>query len=348
MSNPFKNAEEVQKKLKVLVYGASGSGKTMFALGFPGRVAVIDTEGGTELYGGRSDVQPFDVLRSKTFKEIMAALAFIEADNGKTYQTVVLDPITVVWQILIEAAGEYTNTKGNRPLVTGDGGINNRGWGVIKQRVNALYARLTNLPVHVVVTSRLKDQYDKRGDDLIKIGVAPDAEKNAPYLFDVVIRLEANEAGHRRAIIEKDRSNTLKPTINNITYADLAPIADKYTTGTRVTRRSDSGAAAEQAGDLFSDQDDPPDGGSNGHETTRQTGSATHIAVNELLDQPMTALSGIELAAVRAYSLANTDANNEKHWNNRKHWHYGDYKLNEIEDTVEVFILKMSVSHESE
>lgn len=239
--NPFQPAEKVEKKLKVMVYGESGVGKTHFALTFPGRVAVIDLEGGTELYGGREDIPSFDVLRTKTYEDVMSALDFIDRDRGKTYQTVVVDPITVLWQVEIDAASKV------RSLSTSDGGINSRGWGVIKNRINALYARLTNLPVHVVVTSRLKDEYETKGGDLVKVGVKPDAEKSTPYLFDITLHMTRSAAGLRRSLVEKDRSGTLPDYIDDASYADLETVASKYVGGTPVERQSDGDAAEQTA-----------------------------------------------------------------------------------------------------
>lgn len=238
MNNPFKSAEKVQKRLKVLVYGESGTGKTWFALTFPGKIAVIDTEGGTELYGGRSDVQEFDVIRTKSYEEVMTALDFIEADDGKTYQTLVVDPITVVYQVLQEAAARNSKAR--------DGAIDMRGWGIIKTRMNRLYVRLTNLPIHVVVTSRLKEAYEQSGSDLVRAGVKPDSEKSTPYLFDIVLRLENNGKG-RRALVEKDRSGTLGSEVKSISFANLAAIADAHAEGATIIERTEEEYAAKDA-----------------------------------------------------------------------------------------------------
>ena len=65
MKNPFKPAEATARFLKILLFGLSGTGKTIAALSFPG-VAVVDAEGGTTLYRGRPGIPPFLVMDAKT------------------------------------------------------------------------------------------------------------------------------------------------------------------------------------------------------------------------------------------------------------------------------------------
>ena len=254
--SPFTPAEQVSKKLKVLVYGDSGTGKTWFALSFPGKVAVIDLEGGTELYGGREDVQAFDVLRTKSYEEVMSALDFIDADNGQTYQTVVVDPITVIWQVLQEAASLKNEAKVKAGKLR-DASLTYRDWGIIKNRVHRLYNRLSNMRCHVVVTSRAKAEYENRGGDLVMVGSKPDAEKNSPYLFDVVMLLRKDfTKGTARysAIVEKDRSGTLPDILDDASFAALSHIADQHQSGEHSRTLSDEEAAEDEAENMLSEE----------------------------------------------------------------------------------------------
>jgi hypothetical protein len=235
--NPFAPAVRVKKPLKVLAYGGPGTGKTWFALTFPA-VAVLDTEGGTELYGGRDDIFPFHVVRAKDYQGVMATLDWIAEDNGHTYDTLVVDPVTVLYQVLQEAA--------ERRSAAGDGAIDGRGWGEIRRMLNALYVRLLNLPLHVVIVARQKDLYDRDGSDLLRVGVGPDSDRQAPYLFDVVLRFEHTN-GQRCAVVEKDRSGTLPGMIENISFADLRPIAEAHTEGVIVYHATDADAATSWA-----------------------------------------------------------------------------------------------------
>jgi len=88
--NPFQLAAKIPKKMKVFLWGAAGTGKTTLALQFPSPV-VIDLEGGTDLYGDRTE---FSVLKTIDLAEIKGALAWLKAEQH-SYETVIIDPITI-------------------------------------------------------------------------------------------------------------------------------------------------------------------------------------------------------------------------------------------------------------
>lgn len=248
MKNPFTPAGKVDKKLKLLIYGASGSGKTTLALGLgklvQGKTALIDLEGGADLY---ADAFPFDVLRTKDYQQVKAALDYLESGQSE-YGAVIVDPISVLWAVIIEAAQA---AKGNmeRSLTFQD-------WGVIKRKMNAVYTRLVNLPVHVIVIARAKDEYEGEGDNRRRTGTTPDAEKSLAYLFDVVVSLESTRKG-RKVIIEKDRSNTLGSAIDNPTPDSFLPILARVTGGERARQQTDEEAAQPLATEFVSEQQQP-------------------------------------------------------------------------------------------
>lgn len=329
--NPFSPAALVQKKLKVLAYGQSGTGKTRLALTFPGPIAVIDTEGGTELYGGREGIQPFDVIRTKSYEEVMAALDFIEADGGKTYQTVVIDPITVLWQVLIESASRV------RSLTTADGALSNRGWGLVKNRVNALYVRLVNLPVHVVVTSRLKDEYAKKDGELIKVGVKPDAEKSTDYLFDVVLRLDRRQ-GRRWAVVEKVRGHDLPQTIDNIAYTHLAPLAQAQEAGQKVERVADGDVIESEAQTIVQEEQ--------AAQQAQQEKSAGENGSQEDLPLPDSHMCLCDMEGKDLYAIQKMAPDmlslHPKHFENRWKKRFGVRSLKEIPATTREFMKVMA------
>ena len=224
-ANPFRPAEQVAPKVKCLVYGPAGVGKTYLALTAPGRVAVIDTEGGTAFYAnrvGEGGLSPFDVLPTKTFAQVEQAVAYLRANPG-TYESLVIDPVTVLYETLQDAAQHRRGEKRNDALAD----LEMIDWQHIKRAYKRLMTDLVNLPLNVVVTARESDLTEERQTgsgrkERVKIGYKPDAEKSTTYYFDSVVRLVPAAKG-REAIVEKDRTGThqLNARVSSPTFASL-------------------------------------------------------------------------------------------------------------------------------
>lgn len=233
MRNPFELATPVAKKTKVLLYGPSGSGKTLAGLSWP-RVAVIDTEGGTDLYAGRPGVAPFHILRVKTIAQVKDALAFIQADRGQTFDTLMLDPVTVLYDVTKEAAARSSRT----------GDIGFREWGQINNKMKWLYNELANLPIHVVATARQAIEYETVNGELRKAGQKPDADKALVYIFDFVLRLLPDHS----AIVEKSRGVEMGEggQLAKVDWSIFEPIAQGFAQGAQVTQENEDSAAERE------------------------------------------------------------------------------------------------------
>jgi len=206
-------ATPVAKKLKVLLYGPSGSGKTIAALSFP-RVLLVDAESGADLYAGRPGIAAFHRACIKTLFDLDDVIRQVQADAGKTWDTLVIDPISVFYQVNKIAAAERS------------GDMTYRSWAKVNGRMNALYTALTGLPVHVVVIAREAVEYEGEGTNLRKVGLKPDADKNLAYMMDFVVRLTDDHRG----IVEKSRGATLgeDQRLAQVNWSVFAPLADLY------------------------------------------------------------------------------------------------------------------------
>lgn len=233
-------AKPVQKKLKVLLYGASGSGKTIAALSFP-RVLLVDGEAGSELYRGRPNIPEFHVADCKTLSDLDEVIRAFEADKGKTWDTLVIDPISVFYAVEKNIASKNS---------TAD--IDMRGWNKINGRMNNIYTRLTSLNGHVVIIARESTEYAGEGLNLKKIGVKPDADKNLVYAMDFVIHMNANHSGQ----VEKSRGMEIGKDglLSVVSWDVFKPIAEPFKVGESVTHESDEDAANREI-DSLSNED---------------------------------------------------------------------------------------------
>ena len=96
----FKKVEEVKSALKVLVFGSTGVGKTLFALSFPDIVA-IDSEAGMTHYRNKYKSLKY-ILESTSAVDVEEALDEIEdMDDIKTF---VLDSETKIYENMQHSA----------------------------------------------------------------------------------------------------------------------------------------------------------------------------------------------------------------------------------------------------
>jgi len=204
-TSPFQTAAVQKRRLKLFLWGDSGVGKTTLALQFP-KPVVIDLEGGTDLYG---DSFQFDVLRTTSAEQVVAAIDWLLC-NPQQYDTLVIDPITVLWDSLQKKWSDIflRRNKGAKGHKFEFYDMQPRDWMTVKAEFKDIIRKLIRLDMNVVVTARQKTQYADSGF-MRAIGETFDGEKSLPYLFDTIVRLYRDDKGRFFGHCMKDRSNRL-------------------------------------------------------------------------------------------------------------------------------------------
>lgn len=202
----FKKAESSANRLKLFVYGETGTGKTITALSFPNPV-VIDTEKGTTHYGRHKE---FYVLERKDAKSVNAALDELLEDPAG-YKTFVLDSFTVLYEDIVIGYEKLLQTKLGNPGYV----LQSRDYGPIKTMVKAIVHKILSLDMNLVVVARAKTKY-MEDKFMQKEGIKPDCPEYIPFDFDVVLELHRID-NKGTALVLKDRTNTL-PTSFDYTY----------------------------------------------------------------------------------------------------------------------------------
>jgi len=224
-ASPFLEARQQSKRLKLLIYGDSGTGKTTLGISFPGAV-LFDLEGGADLYAAKFH---FDVLRTTSFDDTVTAVRWLH-EHSHPYRTVVVDPITILWDAVQRKWSDIflRRSKSSKGFKFEFFELGPKEWAVIKSEWRDLMRQLLALDVNLVVTAREKVLYSDSGF-MQAAGFTFDAEKSLPYLFDVVLRLVRDPKGRFLAEVIKDRSGKLPTEQFEHSYALFARLFGEET-----------------------------------------------------------------------------------------------------------------------
>lgn len=189
----FRKAERKNAKLRMLISGIAGSGKTWTSLkvarglvGPNGRIAVVDSENeSAEKYAGIGPNEcEFDVLPLMQFSP-ENYIAAIQAAENEGYSIVILDSISHEW----------TGKGGCLELVDIETTRSNSGnsyfaWKIVTPRHNAFLNAIVRSKIHVIATARTESEYvvetnDKGKQVPRKLGMGVVQRKFVEFEFDI-------------------------------------------------------------------------------------------------------------------------------------------------------------------
>ena len=209
----FKKADKIPRRLKAYIYGESGTGKTITSLHFPNPV-VIDMERGTEHY---ADVFKFDVLHTTDPTKVKEAVDELIKDP-KDYKTLVIDPMTVYYDQIIEEHIKRKRKRTGNPNET----LAPLDYKPIHNDMKTFINKLIALDMNIILTAHAATLYSNEPGEFMKvIGTKPDGYKKLPFMMDVLLELVIMKDNKRIANVIKDRTNKL-PTQFEFTYQEMA------------------------------------------------------------------------------------------------------------------------------
>ena len=183
-----KKPKEHNLRLKALMYGKAGVGKTTAAIQMP-KPYVIDTEDGSTHYGDLIEKSGGVVFQTNSAEEVLKEIRAL-ATEDHDYLTLVIDPFTPLYDMLLD--------EGERAVGSDFG----RHYGYANKQCKRLFNLLTALDMNIIMTAHSKNEY---GDAMKVIGETFDGWKKLDYLFDLVFSLERREGGQRIATVRKTR-----------------------------------------------------------------------------------------------------------------------------------------------
>lgn len=192
------------KRLKALLYGPAGSGKT-FACTQLQKVYLIDTERGAQNdeYVANLQQNGGAYLFLTTFDELVAEVKELMV-NEHPYLTLGIDPLTVIYNDMIDS--NIKRLAAAERLDEDDAKVT--AYGRPKQgpdrKMKHLLQLLTKLDMNVVITSHAKPKYEKIGGEFKETGSTYDCYSKLEYLFDLVLELQ-KRGKDRYAVVKKTR-----------------------------------------------------------------------------------------------------------------------------------------------
>lgn len=195
----FQKATKKKAKLRLALFGASGSGKTYTALriakGLGGKVAVIDSErGSASKYSDRFD---FDVVELDE-QRIENYIGYInEAEKGG-YEVLIIDSMSHAWQELLQEVEKIAQAqfKGNTWSA----------WSKGTPKQKSLVDALLQFNGHIIATMRSKTEWvieQSNGKNKpTRVGMSPEQGKGIEYEFDLLIEITPEHYGN----VLKDRT----------------------------------------------------------------------------------------------------------------------------------------------
>jgi len=208
-----KKPESVQKRLKALFYGKAGAGKTTAAISFPAPY-VIDTERGAEndQYLKLIEANGGALFQTLDFDDLLTEVKTLLTVQHP-YKTLVIDPLTTLYNDLVEKAGDFLSKDGQ------DGTAFGRHYNLANKSMKHLLSLLLRLDMNVIITTHAKNEYSGK---LEVLGVTFDCYKKLDYLFDLVLRIE-KFGKERRAWVDKSRIEGFKECeFFPFSYAEIA------------------------------------------------------------------------------------------------------------------------------
>lgn len=187
-----KKPEQIEKRLKLFLFGNPKVGKTTAELNFPS-VYLIDTEKGAvhDQYVRLMQANGSQVFHTNDVDDVIEEIRALGTERH-SFKTVAVDPVTMLEADLVE--------KAEKEFGAGDMRI----WGKRDRKMKRLLNLLNKLDMNVIVTAHGKIDY---GPNMTRLGTTFDAWKRWPYAFDLIIELE-KRGDDRVAIVRGSRLET--------------------------------------------------------------------------------------------------------------------------------------------
>ena len=231
INNGFKKAEKSKIFAKILLIGASGSGKSYSALRLAtgiarscgSRVAAIDTENGRiRYYANEFDFDDMQLEAPYTPETYIEA---IEMAQDAGYKVLLIDSISHEWKYCTDTVNKMS-------------GNSFTNWGKMTPRHDAFMEKILQSDLHIIATARGKDTYvleDKNGKQVPKkVGLGATQRDGVEYEYTITFNLDQE---NHVATASKDNTHLFENKYEVLTEKDGEKIYEWANSGTEMVKK---------------------------------------------------------------------------------------------------------------
>lgn len=235
-----KKAELKDSKIKIMIWGEPGAGKSRFGLSAPSPL-VIDLEGSTRLYANEFDFWVAEM--DKTNKEINTPVNLtykiiqeIVAGEYKDRQTIVIDPVTDLLDNLETACLAQYEKQIGKSVATLNALEKGKWYSFRRDKAREVLNQIKDLPMNVILVTRTKNVWGKNEENkMAPIDKTYDALDIVESLMDVVIQLKKDGKDDVKAIVKKSRLGNLPDILDVRDYSSITKAIEEANTKKEVT-----------------------------------------------------------------------------------------------------------------
>jgi hypothetical protein len=209
--------KETRRGLKLFIFGEPSTGKTFFCTQFKNSY-FVDAEEGAKMskYVENINANNGVLFSTRKFNDLAQELMALSSVEHP-YETLVIDPITTIYDDLVEEERERIKKEGRRAKISEE-------YQVANTRFKKMVWLLLDLPMNVIITAHAKKEY---GEAMNVIGTTFDGYKKFGFMFDVVIEAIVRR-GKRIGIVKKSRILDLEPDQEiDFSFQEFAKIYSK-------------------------------------------------------------------------------------------------------------------------
>jgi hypothetical protein len=196
----IKKATLEDVKIKMMVWGEAGSGKSRFSLTAP-KPLVIDLENSTRLYSGEFDFykSTIDSSNKKTSNPTLLTLSVLEELEKGSYkneiETLIIDPVTDLLDSIEQLCTKtFENDILKNKKVTDLNPLEKtKFYAFRRNKSREMIDKILNLDLNVIFIARAKNVWTTTSNGMAPTGKTYDGIDILEYLPDVVVNVELKE-----------------------------------------------------------------------------------------------------------------------------------------------------------